>query len=226
MPLGLFDTVWAYLKLREITTVRAGQRLDFWGNLTFAARLTILLIIWLQGIWLPLHGFPFTETPLWAGIYTAPMLEGGAAPSGFDGAHLHAQICHLPLLCVPVAVASRARHQEWPSEAALPTEWSRSNGIMRRRGGPFRSGWRRQSSAVTPSSGSGGGHPSPLHVPCRRPPPESPSSRSTIRTRSNLAPREEDVRQEVCRATGFLRSAPRRTGPPAPLWPSAAEAVL
>ena len=29
--------------------------------------LMFMLIIWLQGIWLPLHGYDFTETPLWAG---------------------------------------------------------------------------------------------------------------------------------------------------------------
>ena len=38
--------------------------------------LTFMLIIWLQGIWLPLHGYSFEVTPLWAGIYTAPMLLG------------------------------------------------------------------------------------------------------------------------------------------------------
>ncbi|MGA2642113.1 MAG: MFS transporter [Spirochaetia bacterium] len=38
--------------------------------------LTFMLIIWLQGIWLPLHGYNFEDTPLWAGIYMAPMLVG------------------------------------------------------------------------------------------------------------------------------------------------------
>jgi MFS family permease len=35
-----------------------------------------MLIIWLQGIWLPLHGYSFTETPLWAGIYMLPLTLG------------------------------------------------------------------------------------------------------------------------------------------------------
>jgi MFS family permease len=35
-----------------------------------------ILIIWLQGIWLPLHGYSFVETPLWAGIYMLPMTAG------------------------------------------------------------------------------------------------------------------------------------------------------
>ena len=35
-----------------------------------------MLIIWLQGIWLPLHGYDFADTPLWAGIYMLPLTAG------------------------------------------------------------------------------------------------------------------------------------------------------
>ena len=38
--------------------------------------LQFMLIIWLQGIWLPLHGYSFTQTPLWAGIYLVPLTIG------------------------------------------------------------------------------------------------------------------------------------------------------
>jgi MFS family permease len=38
--------------------------------------LMFILIIWLQGIWLPQHGFNFTDTPLWAGIYMLPLTIG------------------------------------------------------------------------------------------------------------------------------------------------------
>ncbi|MDT7782784.1 MAG: hypothetical protein QOF58_1203, partial [Pseudonocardiales bacterium] len=38
--------------------------------------LQFILIIWLQGIWLPLHGYSYEETPLWAGIYMLPMTVG------------------------------------------------------------------------------------------------------------------------------------------------------
>jgi MFS family permease len=38
--------------------------------------LQFMLIIWLQGIWLPLHGYSFAETPLWAGIYLLPLTLG------------------------------------------------------------------------------------------------------------------------------------------------------
>jgi MFS family permease len=155
VPFGIIGTVWAYLMLRETATIRQHQRLDIWGNVTFAAGLTILLvgltygllpygghsmgwtnpwviaalaggavllvlfglievhtpdpmfrldlfkirpfaagnvsallgatargglqfmlIIWLQGIWLPIHGYSFSQTPLWAGIYMLPMMVG------------------------------------------------------------------------------------------------------------------------------------------------------
>src|SRR2546423_4158892 len=35
-----------------------------------------MLIIWLQGIWLPLHGYDYAQTPLWAGIYLLPLTVG------------------------------------------------------------------------------------------------------------------------------------------------------
>jgi EmrB/QacA subfamily drug resistance transporter len=155
VPIGLFGTAWAYMKLRETATIRAHQKIDWAGNVTFALGLTSLLlgitygiepygtspmgwtnplvlatlalgvllmaafvvielraddpmfrldlfkirmftagnsagflsalsrgglqfmlIIWLQGIWLPLHGYSYEETPLWAGIYMAPLLVG------------------------------------------------------------------------------------------------------------------------------------------------------
>jgi hypothetical protein len=38
--------------------------------------LMFILIIWLQGIWLPRHGYSFASTPLWAGIYMLPMTVG------------------------------------------------------------------------------------------------------------------------------------------------------
>jgi EmrB/QacA subfamily drug resistance transporter len=38
--------------------------------------LQFMLIIWLQGIWLPLHGYSFESTPLWAGIYMLPLTLG------------------------------------------------------------------------------------------------------------------------------------------------------
>jgi len=154
VPIGLFGTVWAYLKLREVGIQRK-TRIDWWGNITFGVGLVMILIgltygllphaghamgwdgpwvlfeivggvallflfawietrvedpmfqldlfrirafsmgniagllsaigrggmqfvliIWLQGIWLPLHGYSFERTPLWAGIYMLPLTGG------------------------------------------------------------------------------------------------------------------------------------------------------
>ncbi|MEC3982377.1 MFS transporter [Amycolatopsis sp. H20-H5] len=53
-----------------------------WGNIANLAAslgrggLQFILIIWLQGIWLPQHGYTFEQTPLWAGIYMLPMTVG------------------------------------------------------------------------------------------------------------------------------------------------------
>jgi MFS family permease len=154
VPVGLFGTVWSYLKLREIPR-RRRARIDWPGNATFALGLVgimvgitygiqpygghtmgwesplvlgslsggvallvafaiienrvadpmfrlplfriraftagslssllagvgrgglmFMLIIWLQGIWLPRHGYDFANTPLWAGIYMLPLTAG------------------------------------------------------------------------------------------------------------------------------------------------------
>ncbi|AQT78507.1 MFS transporter [Mycolicibacterium litorale] len=47
--------------------------------------LQFMLIIWLQGIWLPLHGYSFESTPLWAGIYMLPMTFGFLAAAPIAG---------------------------------------------------------------------------------------------------------------------------------------------
>jgi MFS family permease len=154
VPVGLFGTVWAYLKLEERSTPRRAP-VDWWGNVTFALGLILImvsvtygirpygssstgwgsprvlallaagvatliafavieariespmfrlplfriraftfgtlstflsavargglmfmLIIWLQGIWLPLHGVDYVDTPLRAGIYMLPLTLG------------------------------------------------------------------------------------------------------------------------------------------------------
>ena len=155
VPVGLFGTVWAYLKLRGAQRAEARARSTGRGNLTFAlgliadhgrhhlrhpalrrppmgwtspcvlallgggvgapgrvrrdrervaepmfrlplfriraftagtlstscsadgrGGLQFMLIIWLQGIWLPQHGYSFSQTPLWAGIYMLPLTVG------------------------------------------------------------------------------------------------------------------------------------------------------
>ncbi len=154
VPIGLFGTIWAYKRLRELSTPRPAP-IDWPGNVTFALALVLLmtaitygirpagghptgwtspqvlglvsaalaslvafveierrsanpmfrlqlfrvhaftfgtlstflsavarggllfiLIIWLQGIWLPRHGYAFTDTPVWAAIYMLPLTVG------------------------------------------------------------------------------------------------------------------------------------------------------
>jgi MFS family permease len=55
--------------------VRAFWAGNLAGLLASIARggMQFMLIIWLQGIWLPLHGYDFADTPLWAGIYLLPL---------------------------------------------------------------------------------------------------------------------------------------------------------
>jgi MFS family permease len=154
VPVGIFGTLWAYRRLREVGH-KSGGRMDWWGNGTFAVglgsllvaitigiqpyhghamgwtspevlallgggllllaafvlietrvadpmfRLSLfriraftagnvasfaarlgqgglqfMLVIWLQGIWLPLHGYDFSTTPLWAGVFLLPLTAG------------------------------------------------------------------------------------------------------------------------------------------------------
>jgi MFS family permease len=48
--------------------------------------LQFMLIIWLQGIWLPLHGYSFESTPLWAAIYLLPLTAGFLVAGPLSGA--------------------------------------------------------------------------------------------------------------------------------------------
>src|SRR6201986_4194565 len=78
--------------------------------------LQFILIIWLQGIWLPQHGYDFSQTPLWAGIYMTPIIAGfliaGPAPGWLSdrfgarpfatGGMLLAALSFLLLIVLPV----------------------------------------------------------------------------------------------------------------------------
>jgi MFS family permease len=205
VPVSLFGTVWAYLKLHD-TGVRHHGSIDWWGNLTFGVGLIAILvaitygiqpyaghimgwtnpwvvgalvggavvlaifcvievrvshpmfhldlfrirafsagnlasllsglgrgglmfvlIIWLQGIWLPQHGYSFESTPLWAGIFMLPMTLGfllAGPASGFlsdrfgarpfaTGGMLIAAGSFVWLLVLPV------NFSYWPFAAAL-----------------------------------------------------------------------------------------------------------
>jgi MFS family permease len=63
------------LRLFKIRAFSAGNIAALLGALGRGG-LQFMLIIWLQGIWLPLHGYSFERTPLWAGIYMIPLTVG------------------------------------------------------------------------------------------------------------------------------------------------------
>ena len=63
------------LPLFKIRAFAFGNLAGFLGALSRGG-LQFMLIIWLQGIWLPRHGYSFERTPLWAGIYLVPLTVG------------------------------------------------------------------------------------------------------------------------------------------------------
>jgi MFS family permease len=63
------------LSLFRIRAFTAGNIAGLLGALGRGG-LQFMLIIWLQGIWLPQHGYSFSRTPLWAGIYMIPLTLG------------------------------------------------------------------------------------------------------------------------------------------------------
>ncbi len=63
------------LQLFKIRAFTSGVLASFLAALSRGG-LMFMLIIWLQGIWLPLHGYDFSVTPLWAGIAMLPLTAG------------------------------------------------------------------------------------------------------------------------------------------------------
>jgi MFS family permease len=98
--------------------IRAFSAGNFASLLGAIARggLQFMLVIWLAGIWLPLHGYDFAQTPLWAGIYMLPLTAGfllagpisgtlsdryGARPFATGGLLL-AACCFTGLMLLPI----------------------------------------------------------------------------------------------------------------------------
>jgi MFS family permease len=71
----------------ELFRVRAFSAGSVAALLSALARggLMFMLILWLQGIWLPEHGYSFSDTPLWAGIYMLPLSLGFLLAGPFAG---------------------------------------------------------------------------------------------------------------------------------------------
>ena len=63
------------MRLFTIRAFAAGNAASLLGSIARGG-LQFMLVIWLAGIWLPLHGYPYASTPLWAGIYLLPLTAG------------------------------------------------------------------------------------------------------------------------------------------------------
>jgi MFS family permease len=63
------------LGLFKIRAFAAGNAASLLGSIARGG-LQFMLVIWLAGIWLPLHGYNYVDTPLWAGIYMLPLTAG------------------------------------------------------------------------------------------------------------------------------------------------------
>jgi MFS family permease len=72
------------LSLFRIRAFAAGNIASLLGAIARGG-LQFMLVIWLAGIWLPLHGYDFTVTPLWAGIYMLPLTAGFLAAGPVSG---------------------------------------------------------------------------------------------------------------------------------------------
>ena len=63
------------MRLFKIRAFAAGNLASLLGAIARGG-LQFMLVIWLAGIWLPLHGYNYIDTPLWAGIYMLPLTAG------------------------------------------------------------------------------------------------------------------------------------------------------
>jgi len=73
------------VSLFRIRMFSAGVLAAFLASLAYGGLMLVLTVL-LQGIWLPLHGVPYEETPLWAGIYLIPMMIGFVVMGPLSGA--------------------------------------------------------------------------------------------------------------------------------------------
>jgi EmrB/QacA subfamily drug resistance transporter len=69
------DAPMFHIQLFKIRPFAAGNAASLLASLGRGG-LMFILVIWLQGIWLPEHGYSFARTPLWAGIFMLPLTAG------------------------------------------------------------------------------------------------------------------------------------------------------
>ena len=81
-----------------------------------------MLTIWLQGIWLPLHGYNFEVTPLWAGIYMIPYSIGFLISGPLSGVSIR------PFGC---ALSGNCRHDAFRGHLRFARGFSPSTSTIR-----------------------------------------------------------------------------------------------
>jgi MFS family permease len=72
------------LQLFKVRAFSSGNAASLLGAIARGG-LQFMLVIWLQGIWLPLHGYHYADTPFWAGIYMLPLTVGFLAAGPISG---------------------------------------------------------------------------------------------------------------------------------------------
>ena len=72
------------LHLLRIRAFAAGNAATLLASIARGG-LQFMLILWLQGIWLVLHGYNYVDTPLWSGIYLLPLTFGFVASGPVSG---------------------------------------------------------------------------------------------------------------------------------------------
>jgi MFS family permease len=72
------------LRLMRIRAFAAGNLATLLASIARGG-LQFMLILWLQGIWLPLHGYAYKDTPLWSGIYLLALTCGFVALGPISG---------------------------------------------------------------------------------------------------------------------------------------------
>ncbi|MGI0053222.1 MAG: MFS transporter, partial [Thermoplasmata archaeon] len=89
------------LELFRVRAFAAGNLASLLGSIARGGMM-LLLVIWFQGIWLPMHGYSFASIPLWAGIAMMPMIAGFLVAGPASG---HLSDRHGPRLLATVGLA-------------------------------------------------------------------------------------------------------------------------
>jgi MFS family permease len=124
------------LELFRIRAFTAGTLAQLFFGVGFGG-VMLMLIILLQGIWLPLHGYSYASTPFWAGVYTLPMMAGFVAMGPISGVlsdrHGSRLLATLGLTVVALSflgLSSLSYNFSYPEFAAILFTMGLGNGLF------------------------------------------------------------------------------------------------